>query len=344
MKRIIVGIICCILIIGFANISFANEQTLDKIIEVFNKSKIVEEYEKKISGNVTAKRNTSGIDVEIDISGKKEKVEYILEGNILKAETTENEKGLITAYIGMNIYAAMGENQGLNPSEVIENLNILGEKLNLKDNGFQSTKEGNNHIVKIDITKTIKLIDNTNIYISVEDIQNKIKELNSNSITFSKGKLIYSINHVDENIAEIRICERKKITGNTYKSMLSAIEHLLGSQESSKYFEKNYPNLEIKNKEFKGIKIEINPKKVGIETEIEENYEFVRLTVNKSEVNSALKEEKDTSNIEKKEENSNIQKLPDTGINNNEVVTKILVLIIIIAIIIIGKIIITKRD
>ena len=244
----------------------------------------------------------------------------------------------------MNIYAAMGENQGLNPSEVIENLNILGEKLNLKDNGFQSTKEGNNHIVKIDITKTIKLIDNTNIYISVEDIQNKIKELNSNSITFSKGKLIYSINHVDENIAEIRICERKKITGNTYKSMLSAIEHLLGSQESSKYFEKNYPNLEIKNKEFKGIKIEINPKKVGIETEIEENYEFVRLTVNKSEVNSALKEEKDTSNIEKKEENSNIQKLPDTGINNNEVVTKILVLIIIIAIIIIGKIIITKRD
>ncbi len=334
MKKVIILVIIFILVIGTINISFANEELLNQIVDTFNNLDELKEYEAKYNVDINATRTSNGIVIESNLNGDITKLEYILNGNILEMETQDELESLAMGYMGLYIYAAIGENQGLDPEEVIETYTILRDKMNLQDNGIGAVIEENNYKIQIDITKKIELVDSTNVYITVEDIENAIKsEEELSSLWFQKGKLFYSMSK-SGNITEIRIIEKKELTDNAYKSVLSSIEELFGNQDSVSYFKQNYSSLEEGNKQFKGIKVEVNPEKTGLEKEFDENSEFVRLTINMEEFNSAINQGQD--------QDQDVEILPNAG-NNNQV-TNILIIIIVISSIAILKLISKKKN
>lgn len=84
--------------------------------------------------------------------------------------------------------------------------------------------------------------------------------------------------------------KKNNLTNNSYKSLLSIIQVMFDSSEAVDYFKKNYPELFL-DKEFSGFKIELNPVKTNWEQKLipdNSGYEFIRVTINNSEVINSL--------------------------------------------------------
>ena len=122
----------------------------------------------------------------------------------------------------------------------------------------------------MDITKKIPLVDFSNTYIEVSDLQDLKKYISGDgSAEKSKGNIWFNKSGYDGEYT-LLVAEKGNLTENTYKSVLSILEVMFDNDKVIQHFKNNYPNISTGDKEFKGFNIKVNPKE---KTQWEENEE-----------------------------------------------------------------------
>ena len=135
----------------------------------------------------------------------------------------------------------------------------------------------------------------SNAYVKVSDLEDLRSFISGDgSAQQIKGNIMFYKSGYDENNT-LLVAEKNQLTDNTYKSILSLIEVMFDSSKAADYFKTNYSSLSIGNKEFKGFKVEVNPSKTEEEDMVPSNSEFVRVTIDKELVKSAIKESEETN-------------------------------------------------
>lgn len=315
MRKLVkeITILTILILVSMGVKVYAATPTLEQIANAFNNCSTVKEYATYGTvWNATSNGNKLTISVTADNTTKN--LEYTLENSILSANLSGNFTFAILAANNVLI-DSIGQLHGYSDGELFSTLN--SDKISsytIENEGF----EIDNFQIKIDISKKIPLIDFSNVYIEVSDLQDlKDYITGDGSAEKNKGNIWFNKSGYDGENTLI-IAEQNSLTDNTYKSILSIIEVMFDSSKASDYFKTNYSGISDGNKEFAGFKIEINP----IKTEFEElllpsdsGCEFARITIDKDLVNSAI--DGKINNTENKEEYKKTYNSNDTEIENS---------------------------
>lgn len=318
-KKFICLILVVLIIILSINIkSYAVTPTLEQIANAFNNCKTVKEMANSGSGDsFLASSNGKTLTITSVMSNVTTEVQYSLDGNILS--TTLAQDNIVGAMACAYLIDSIGQLQGYEDGELLTTLNSE-EIMNytIDNQGFEIKQLDDGKVsTKVDITKKIPLIDTSNVYIEVSDLQDLKNSISGDgSAEKSKGNIWFDKSGYDgENI--LLIAEKDNLTENTYKSILSIVEVMFDSSKASNYFKTNYSGMSVGNKEFTGFKIEINPTKTEWEEKLipaDSGCEFVRITIDKSEASKAFTNSAstiETTNSENKV--ANISVMPRTG-------------------------------
>lgn len=329
MKRIIntVKILSIFLIVLFIGSNvYATSITLEQIVEKFNKSSIVDAY-RKAGGDINATNNTNSINVKANTSGKTENVELLLEGNILSIEIDkEEEAAFIKASIASSVIDVIGQLHGYQEGELSQTINSdKATNYTLEKEGYEVENiSATKSKIKVDITKKIPLVDFSNVYIEVSDLED-LKEYISGdgSAERHKGNIWFNKSGYDGKYT-LLVAEKGNLTENTYKSVLSILEVMFDDDKIIEQFKNEYPNLYVGDKEFNGFSIKVNPTD---KTQWEESlipsdseYKFIRISIDKSLVISSTAEVERVEGEASNKENlqaQNLDILPRTGEETN---------------------------
>lgn len=204
----------------------------------------------------------------------------------------------------------------------------------------------NYYSVQIDISKAVPTIDD-NSFIKIKDLEDVKENLSGDGIAkLKKGNVLFYKCTIDDRDV-ISIGEQGAFSYKINKSIYSILEVMLGSSEAVDYYKEKYPTVGV-NKQFEGFKIEVNPVKNSTEGSVfgvDDTYKFVRLTVDREAIKTALgnatKKEQEKEDEQTKAEipensnpavgigtgtgtgtatsvvNSNNEKLPKTGKNTS---------------------------
>lgn len=333
LKRIVVLTIF-VLLLMWSKV-YATTPTLEQIVNAFNNCSTVKEY--ATYGSIwNASSNENKLTISVTANNTTTNLEYTLEGSILNANFSQDE-----AFTGLAVTIVLtdsiGQLHGYSDGELFTTLNSDEiSSYSIENEGFEAKEIANkNYQIKIDISKKIPVTNVSDVYIEVSDLQDLKNYISGDgSAEKSKGNIWFNKSGYDgENT--LLIAEKENLTENTYKSILSIIEVMFDSSRASDYFKSNYSGISIGNKEFTGVKIEINPTKTEFESRLipsDSGYKFIRITIDKNMINTAINgtnknieevKKSDTTNKEsdssiKKQDNTlSSEKLPQTGVNMN---------------------------
>lgn len=300
MKKILI-IAFLLLFMGITNVMAETAPTLNQIVERFNNSKTVKGFEEG-GTKYEASISNNNIIVKVTSTNESKTVEFIVNNNIIS--TTINNDDFIGMFAIMIITDAIGTLHGYEEGAVNDTLN--SEEFidyRLETEGIELIPNENEKLdFKIDISKKIPLVDVTNVYIGVEDLDDLKEFISGNgSAESSKGNVWFNKSGYNGDNT-VLIAEKNNLTQNAYLSLISIIDVMFDSTKVLNYFKENYSSLNG-NKEFTGFKIELNPVKNQRENSLipdDEGYEFMRVTIDKNAVNELVSNNEQTQN-------------PDTG-------------------------------
>ena len=292
MKKIIKSLIMIFIFTLGVNV-YAKTPTLNEIAESFNNCTTVKDYAEYDSiWHADVEENK--LIITTTYEEKTNSYEFTLDKNILSINLNKDQEfnmsGLI---VGVVLTDSIGKLHGYEDGDMFATLNSDDvEKYTIEKEGFEIKETENKHYtLKIDISKKIPIVDISKIYIKVSDLED-FKEFyaNDGSAQTNLGNIVIHKSGYDGKYTVI-VAEKDKLTDSAYKSILSVLEVMFNNQKAAKYFQDNYPSLSKGNKSFEGIKIEINPKKTEDDFTIvpdEDNYEFVKLTIDKTVMARAI--------------------------------------------------------
>ena len=283
-KKIFIGLMiiaACFTLVGCKKEE--KNQELDKIAKLFNKSesiKTYKEYGYKI--NATAKSD------KIVITTKKDKnnttLTFKFSENILSCEKITTEELIFAAIL----IDSVGQYQGYEDGELIDNLNAFPDKVEnytVENEGFELTEENDKSNIKIDITKKIPLIDLSNLYLKTSDfdtIKNIVEEKSAGNQTGKKSKLAYDL-VVSDAENNIYIGEKDKLTDSAYKSILSALEVMYGSETANR-FKSLYPSFKEEKTTIDEFTIDTNYKMENQDDSVFKDMQVVLVTIDNSKI------------------------------------------------------------
>ena len=323
LKKLLVSFVFVIYIFVnmFITISYGEDITLDQITQKFNNCSTVKKYAEQ--GYTLSATNTEN---KINVLYKSEEenieynYEYNLEGTVLSAEFSGDDdfEGMMTAII---LVDSIGQLHGYEDGELFATLNAEGIRgYTVENEGFEAKEiEEGKYQIKVDISKKIPLIDISKEYFKVSDLED-LKDFISEdgSADARKGNVRFNKSGYDGENTLI-IAEKNELTESAYKSVLSIIEVMFGDNKASEYFQTNYPEFGL-DKEFTGIKIEVNPTKTEFEEDIvpeDSGYKFARITINKNLVISEINKNEDDPGTQMNEVENNTIIVNETNIAIN---------------------------
>ena len=240
-KKYLIGILALVLCFVLIGCGKKDESELDKIAKIFNNSATAKTY-KEYGYEINAKVKGNKLVITNKTENGESSVSYELVGNILSNDTLKEEDLITTAIL----IDSVGQLQGYKDGELAENLNAFPDeigKYTIDKEGFELKDNNDTVSIKIDISKKIPLKDLSNLYLKTDqfDMIKEIVEENSvGNQTGKVAKLAYNV-EVSEDKNSIYIGERDKLTDSAYKSILSVLEVIYGTQVADK-FKTVYPS------------------------------------------------------------------------------------------------------
>ena len=247
-----------------------NMFTLEELAKKYNESETVKAY-KEYGFDMGATVDGNKIITTMKSDEETTSATYTLSGNILSNEKLSDED-LMSAIV---LIDCIGELQGYKKGELAENLNAFTDdfkKYTLEAEGFELKQAENNNSLKIDISKKIPLIDISKFYLTPSEFD-MIKEFTEEKTVGNQSGIAATLAYdvvVGEDENEIYIGEKDKLTDSAYKSILSALEVMYGTEVVNK-FKSVYPSFKDEKVSSDGFTIETNYK---IEDEEQEESMF----------------------------------------------------------------------
>jgi len=296
----------------YTTVSYAETITLSQIVEKFNNDSLIKES----NGSIIASNDDNKITITITEDGQTHKFEFVLEGTILTAKLSGQES-IVEAIVATVLIDCIGQLHGYAEGELMQTLQA-DEIANytIDKEGLEAKELADGIQIKVDIAKKIPLLDFSNTYIEVSDLD-KALIAGDGFLQKSKGNLVFHKSGYG-NEAVVFIGEKGKLTQNTYQSILSTLQVMFDTETVMHYFKQNYPNIALGNKEFSGFKIEINPEKSSMEQTVlgaDNTYSFIRITINKELAKATIQNptNSDNNSYSKKDTTQISKILPQAG-------------------------------
>lgn len=328
MKKIITVSMILVLILAMAIPALAaNVITVEQVVEKFNSA-----YGNGKSAVATYKDNAITIVYKPEGSNTEIVMNYTVKDDIISiAINKEDENAMVASMITLELVDAAQQLQGHQPGDIMDVLNNE-EALNytLEKEGVQITENETKMEIKFDIQKKIPLLDFTDMYIEVADLEKFQEFIQGDGSTQIKRGNVGLFKRGANNEAKITVGEKTELTDNAYKSILSILELMFNSKDAADYFKTNYSGFNLGNKEFAGIKVEVEPTKDNMEnTVFGTEYKIARLTVDRQKVRIAIGQEKPVEQ-ENKTDNTLASKteLPKAGVNTIAISIAFIVILI----------------
>lgn len=329
MKKFLVILMVMIFSMCSFMVVNAEDVTLLQVADSFNNCDTVTSY-KQYNMDWNAKAEGNKLILTIKSDENNASVEYTLEGSILGASFSEEEalNGLTATVI---LTDAIGKIHGYEDGELLETLNSDAiTNYTIENEGFSIVQlENGGYEIKIDINKKMPLADMSEVYVTEQDLSDFERDIlqsdEGGSFSGSKGPLRYSVSNYGEVI--IYIGERDGLTERAYNSIISIIDVIDDSKESSEYFRQNYSGISEGDKSFGDYKISLNVSGEDV-PEFGENYSIMKVVIG-SQDNEFME---DSNDEEMFLEDENITEDSDIPSETN-VVSYIIIGIIVVAII-----------
>lgn len=297
MKKIFRLFFMMILTMSFG-IVYAEDVTIDKVIEVFNTGEVVKSYV-DASGNVVATYDEDSIDIAVTMDGQTYNLSYNLNDTVISSIIDESdENAFLKAYIFLGLIDEIGILHGYEAGELIATVNSEQiSEYTLEQEGFESVVISESvQEIKIDYSKKIPLIDFSEIYVGVEDLEEYKEYIAGDGFAGTSKGDIYIYKSGNGGEYEILVGEKGQLTEASYKSILSMIE-VMFDKKTVKYFKENYTNIE--DKSFDGFEIKINysdPDNSDAVNLEDNGYKLMLISVNKEDVLKAIENFEDIDN------------------------------------------------
>ena len=255
----------------------AKSITLEEIANTFNSSKLIEGYSGMFGWDLTA--SVSNVDsnvlqIAVVSDAGNTSLDYVLDDNIL-INNHLIEDYQLTAYF---LADSIGQLHGYEEGDLITNFTLFFDEIaeySVEEEGFEIIENEGYSVAKLDITKKIPLIDESNFYLKPTDfdiLQDILDNEGVGNQTGKTGKLAYNVS-VDEDNNSIYIGEEGGLTQSAYKSILSALEVMYG-EKVVEYFQEVFPNFDEGSLITEGFDIDVD-----IEVDLEESPIFTNTTV-----------------------------------------------------------------
>ena len=222
--------------------------------------------------------------INSDFDGTKNKVEFKLEGDILKNENLSTND-LTSAILLIN---GVGITSGYEDGELSLNVNSFAKEMEaytLEKEGLE-LKIGDEKIsLKMDINKKIPLIDMDKFYLKTDDFDmiKSIKEDNEHGNQNGKsGNIGYDV-FLGVEESTITIGQDKKLSDSAYKSILSALE-VMYSEEVAKKFQTLYPEFKDGKTEVDAFTIDTNYIPEDQENSVFKDTKVVLVTIDNNKI------------------------------------------------------------
>ena len=282
MKRKILSIVLLLVfVIGITGCS--SNSKLNDIAKKINKWETVKNY-KEYGYSIKATASKDTLIITSKTEDNKSKVEFKLDGDILSNENLSTED-LMAALLVIN---GVGQTYGYEDGELSQNINTFTEEFKnytLDEEGLELVIDDQKVSLKMNISKKVPLIDMNKFYLKVDDldmISQLIKEKEYGNQNGKAGNIGYDI-FVGEDESTIQIGQDKKLSDSAYKSILTALEVMYG-EETSKNFQKLYPEFVDGKKTVGAFTIEKNYKVEDKDNSVFKNTEVVLVTIDNKKV------------------------------------------------------------
>ena len=287
MKKILLLLI--ILVSAFFVTGCEKTPTLNDIAKHFNNREEIKSY-KEMGYNYEA--TVSGNKLILSASGEyvgEVSLEYTLKDNVLSGDFNLGEDTLITGIFLTNYLINDVESfKGYKNDDLAKSLTderIL--EYTLEKEGLSYKLDDDRHLeVKVDITKKIPLLDFSNVYITVENLEELKEYINEGSAQTSEGYVIMHT-YTSDGVTEAIISEKDKLTKCSLNSLKSLVEVLFDSKDAVKYLEDNYKDISIGNKEFSGFKMDTKVSEDEVDY-VPDGYKSIKVTIDQELVKKAI--------------------------------------------------------
>ena len=276
LKGLLLSAIMCFAITGCGKLKII---TLDEIVEKFNNSETVKQY-KEYGFEMKASAKDNKLTITSIMGEEDSSVSYNLNDNILSNENLADED-LMSAIV---LIDSIGQMRGYKDGELAENMNAFADeikKYTLDKEGFELKTNEESNSIKIDLSKKIPLIDLKDFYLKPDTfdmIKEFVEEKTTGNQSGKLAKLAYDVSlGVDE--SNIYIGEKDKLTDSSYKSILSALEVMYGTETVNK-FKEAYPSFKDGKTTVEGFTIETNYEIEDQEESMFKDMKVVLVTIN----------------------------------------------------------------
>ena len=251
---------------------FATTGALNEIVEKFNNSSNVKNYGEILGKEFHAivdENEPNVLSITITTGEEMSIVSYELQGSILSYEHLVDDS-LITAYL---LADSIGQVNGYEDGELLKNFNMFADEISnytVENEGFELKENQSYYSAKMDITKKVPLIDQSEFYLKPDDfdiLKEIIEEGENGNQSGRISGFAYNL-IVGEDYNYIYIGEGDEITQSTYKSILSALEVMYG-EKVVEFFKEVYPDFSEGSIFSEGITVELE-----VEMDLEEHPMF----------------------------------------------------------------------
>ncbi len=311
--KMIFGLLLTLVFVSAIN-AYAETPTLEQIANAFNNSPQLDAY---TQANVTyqARAGENKIIVTSEVGTAIAAYEYPVEGTIISHRHLNDDRMeaenfsiwfILIDSIGKLYGYDYGELYRVIMTEEIKNYTLENEGYEMKEN------EAGKYDCKADLSKKIPLMDFSDTFIAVSDLDDLKDFISGNgSAESSRGNVWFNKSGYDGKNT-LLVAEKSALTDNAYKSILSILTVMFNSTEAVEHFKKNYPTITTETKKIKGMTIEYNPTKTEFESRLipdSYDYKFLRIKINKDEYLEGMRTSSSTTTPTK----PSVVKVPNTA-------------------------------
>ncbi|MBR1883801.1 MAG: dockerin type I repeat-containing protein [Clostridia bacterium] len=285
MKKILV-LFSILMVVCTLNVSvYGANPTLEEIADKFNNCSTVKEL-KAAGSSLEATSSSNKITVELKTESANEEFDFMLNGNVLTINLSGSQEMIFSGAIISNIMVdSIGQLHGYLDGEMFSTLN--SEKITtytLENEGFEIKElEKDSYEMKIDISKKIPLVDLSDVYVQVSDLELFKDMINGDgSVNLTRGNVALNKFGYD-GTATVIIAERYDISANSFKSLLSVLEVMFDTKDAAEFLKSKVSSMT--DISLNGLEIEVNPKLIEGEEEIFSEYtdcKFTKITIDMS--------------------------------------------------------------
>lgn len=282
-----IALIFMLLLVYVVPVMAVNTITIEQVVEQYNNSETVKQQLTEANTSIASYQDNV-LTIVTTLGDEQYTTNFNVDGDIISISIPQDDQYITNGIVAFLLIDAIQQLQGTPAGDILTTLmDNRAQQYTLEEQGLLMSV-GETLDIHVDMQKQIPLLSMEDIYITVEDLENGKDYISGDgSYQMSSGNVTFYKSGYDNEVT-ITVGEDTELTNNAYRTILSGLEVMFGTEEAAIYFQENYTDFSEGNKQIEGIDVAVAPEKTEMEQTVFGDKAIVRLTIDKDVVNAVL--------------------------------------------------------